>query len=151
VNARFDAAAPFLASALLIAIGPFVGLPIEWRIKRQLSEWARTSGTNEDDLPEAFAPENLAAATGWVVDASQIVAVCLGPLVGVLLLHSTANGSVVLLYLAGVLVAFAWFLAFTFRSSIDRYPNRKHWWMTRVTLVGIAVNVAAAGVAAALA
>jgi hypothetical protein len=85
------------------------------------------------------------------VDASQIVAVCLGPLVGVLLLHSTANGSVVLLYLAGVLVAFAWFLAFTFRSSIDRYPNRKHWWMTRVTLVGIAVNVAAAGVAAALA
>lgn len=156
-TSRFDVAAPFLASALLLFLGPFALLAVISRLAGEYRRWA-----SQQALPERAAeceakmsappliidPDQLAQNAIWAVDASQILIIFLAPVVGLFILHNHLGTAIAVLYVASLVVTLAGFLAFTFLGPIDRYPSWGFWIFTPVTVLGILATLAAAGTAA---
>jgi hypothetical protein len=152
----FDVAVPFLANALLLMLGPFIGLAIVARLRQVYRGWADQilvdPGSTEISSrpPLVNDPDQQAEIATWVIDAAQTSAIFLGPLVGLLLLRSRLENAVALLYVGSFLAAFAAFLSFTFLVAPDRYSRRGIWIFSPVTIIGVILNLAAAGAAAAV-
>ena len=182
---RFDVAAPFLASALLLLLGPFAVLAIVHRLAGLYAAWPREqvhdhtlkdsaaiapggrgreyqagphdvstvashSVTHSVQPPLIGDPDQAAQNVIWAVDASQILSVFLGPIVGLFLLRSHIGTAVAVLYVATIVVSVAGFLGFTFRVRPDHYHTAGRWIFTPVTLLGLFATLAAAGTAAAI-
>lgn len=146
---RFDVALPFVVSAVLLALGPFVGLAIEHRLKSEFTRWAEEMGYDVGQLDESLQPAVHARAAGWASDAAQLVGTVVAPATALLLLKPDAGSALALLYLATFVVAFAGFLAFTFLVPVDRYGTARMMSIfSPVAVIGVAVNLAAAAVAA---
>jgi hypothetical protein len=144
---RFDAALPFIVTALLLTLGPFVELAIEYRLERELVRWAEEANVDVTQLDESMNPATHARAAGWAIDAAQIVATVLAPAVGLMLLKPDLGSALALLYLGSFLVAAAAFLGFTFLIPIDKYGAWKLWIFSPVAVIGVALNGAAAVIA----
>jgi hypothetical protein len=167
-------AAPFIASAVLLVVGPFIGIKIEARLRDVYEKWLKGDLENAftgtklmsydpaakakskllSHDPAAVAKGNLvswdpatvAKSAIWAMDAAQILAAFLLPVLGVIVLRPS-TGAVILyaVYCGSVLIALFVFIR---RYRIDDYHTR---WRVRaftlVPLIGIPVNVVAAAVA----
>lgn len=137
----FDAAVPFVVSAILMFIGPFSGLAIEKRLAQEFVEWG--VGT------ESYTAATLAKTAGWTIDAAQVITMFLTPFMGLLLLKPDLGSALSLLYLGSFVVSLCGFLGFTYLVPIARYgPPRHIPLFAPVSLIGIVVNLVAAGAAA---
>jgi hypothetical protein len=145
---QLSVAAPFIVSAALTALGPFVDLVIEPRLKEAFLEWARADEEVNVDELISYAPETLARSSSWTIDAAQFVGMALAPLVGLLVLRGDLNDALTLFYVLAMVVVVAGFLYFVIRVRVDQYHGKGWWILTPVTLIGIGLNVAAALVAA---
>lgn len=138
-------AAPFIASAVLLVIGPFIGKKIEARLSAVYTTWRDT------DLQEApagtqlasYAPATVAKSALWAMDAAQILGAFLLPVLGVIVLTpSTAAEIFYVVYCAIVLIAL---VVFVRCYPIDDYHTRRRVKaFTLVPLIGIPVNIVAA-------
>jgi hypothetical protein len=146
---RFDVAVPFLLSALLLALGPFVGLAIEHRLKGEFTSWAEEMGQDIGELDDSLQPAAHARAAGWACDAAQLVGTVVAPATALLLLKPDLGSALALLYLVTIVGAFVAFLAFTFLVPVDKYGTRRIVWIfSPLAVIGVGVNAVAAGVAA---
>jgi hypothetical protein len=146
----FDAAAPFIVNCFFLIVGPFVGLAVVSRLSSMFRSWLKEGGISIEELPIPLDPEVLANTATWTIDASQILTLCLSPLVGLLLVFNF--GGLGILYAGSLAIAICGFLGFTFATTADRYPGRFAIWIfTPVTVGGLVLNVAAAVVAASIA
>jgi hypothetical protein len=147
---RLDVALPFLLSAGLLLISSCTGEAISQRLEKVLTEWFE--GVQEvdlDTLPTPLRPAALASTTAWTVDAAQILATVLAPAIGLLILRPEVSSGITLLYLASFVVAVVAFISFTFRVRADKYASHVWLWLfTPVSVVGLLLELAAAGVAA---
>jgi hypothetical protein len=160
---RFELAAPFLGSALLLVLGSCISLAIESRLKGLYAEvigQAKLKGTEQTTQLNADALANLA---NWTTDASQIASLILGPTIGLALLHRDLESWAVFLYLVLMILAVAACLVFIFLVRPESYPQaglvisserrpwlrvKNRWIFTPVAQIGIAVSLAAAAVSA---
>jgi hypothetical protein len=140
-------AIPFLVSALLLVLGPFLVLAIQSRLKAVFTVWIATGVVDASQSADAG---TLAGTAVWTVDASQILANIVAPLVGLLILKPGLGSPISLLYVAAFVVAIAAFLAFTFLVEVDGYGISRVPLATPVVVIGVLLNLAAAGVAVAI-
>lgn len=147
MSTRLAVAAPFLASAALLALGPFVALAVEARLASTLARWR-----DEDGLSAAakkrlisYSPGTVAKSAIWTIDAAGISATFFPPMLGLALLRT--GRAIELLYFLALVAVVATLLWFLVRVPIDRYHSRGVWIFTPVPLAGVVVNVLAAGAA----
>lgn len=146
---RFDVALPFVISAGLLLVSSFTTLAIRERLEKVLTEWFKESKIEVDKLPVPQEPGSLASTSAWTVDAGQILAAVLGPLIALLILRPRVGDALSLLYFGSFVVAVIAFFAFTFKVRADRYGARTVLrFFTPLGAIGIALNLAAAAVAA---
>lgn len=146
---RFDVALPFLVGGALLLISSFTGVAIAQRLERVLTAWFTEQGINVPALNVPQDPGSLASTAAWTVDAAQILAIVLGPLIGLLILRPHLGGTLSFVYIVSLVVSVAAFFSFTFRVRADKYSSRV--WLrvlTPVGAIGLALNLAAAAVAA---
>jgi hypothetical protein len=146
---RFDVALPFLVGGALLLISSFTGIAITQRLERVLNEWFTEEGIDVPSLGVPQDPASLASTAAWTVDAAQILAVVLGPLIGLLILRPHLGGNLSFVYLVSFVVGIAAFFGFTFRVRADKYSSIT--WLgvlTPVGAIGLALNLVAAAVAA---
>jgi hypothetical protein len=146
---RFEVAAPFIASLILLILGPFVGIGVEYRLRDVLARWR-----DDDELCPAvterlvsYHPDTVAKSSLWAIDAAQIFATFLPPLLGIALLRPGL--ALFMLYLAASVAVIAGYLAFLFLVPVDRYHVHGKWIFSPVPLIGIPITGGAA-IAAAL-
>jgi hypothetical protein len=147
---RLSVAAPFIAGAVLLFLGPFVAMAVEARLATVFQNWLDDDGLPPRALAKlgSYSPETVAKSSVWSIDAAQILATFLLPWLGVALLRPGL--ALFLLYLVVSVVVLAGLLWFIYRVKADDYHTRGVWIFTPVPLFGIPVNVAAAIVAAAI-
>jgi hypothetical protein len=141
-------AAPFLASTLLLVFGSFLALAIEHRLAREFAGWRDSDGLSNAAVKRlnSYAPDTVAQSSVWTIDAAQIVATFLQPLVGIAIMRPGLE--LLLFYIAASVVVLSVFFWFVFRVPVDSYHATGKGIFTLVPLIGIPVNLAAAGVAA---
>jgi hypothetical protein len=143
---RLSIAAPFIVSAVLVAVGAGVAMAVEHRLKSEFEKWA-----TKDKVPTnkpSYNPENLAGASAWAIDAAQLLALLVGPAVGVLTLKPDLGGGFGLLYVIAFGLGLIAFFVFTFIVRVDKYGATGIPYVTWVTFIGVVANIAAAFVAA---
>lgn len=145
---RFDVAAPFLANAFVLLLGPFGALAIEHRFAATYRRWDRS--VEAPPLPGHHDPDQVAETTVWAIDASQILIVLLGPIAGLLILHPNINAAVSVVYIAVIVLSVAGFLAFVFLTAPDAYKSDWIWIFSPVNVGAIVVSLLAGGIAAAI-
>lgn len=162
---RFEVASPFLVSALLLFLAPFVAHAIEYRLRDVFTVFLEAP--ERPTLPGET--EILARTAVWTIDAAQTITIFLGPLVGLVVVRPNLAGPLSLLYVVSLVVAIATFLGFTFKTDVNKYDypwklplaGRRlpvlgwtlpfgEWrvkFFTRLVVVGILVNLIAGGLA----
>jgi hypothetical protein len=137
-------AAPFIASTLILALGPFVAIAVESRLGKVLRAWrdadALSSATEEQLI--SYDPDTVAKSAMWTIDAAAISATFFPPLLGLVLLRT--GRAIELVYLVALVAVVAGLLWFLFRVPIDRYHTRGVWIFTPVPIFGIGVSIVAA-------
>jgi len=161
---RLDVAAPFLANALLVLLGAFLGPLIIMKLEGAFGDWIAGVQVEKsmkcpkckkehlvkiDTTSVIFDAEQSAQASIWAIDASQILGLFLGPLLGIVLLSPPWSSGVALLYIAGIFVCVIAFAYFVAKVRVDSYWTWGYPLFTPVSIAGILVSLAAA-VAAAL-
>jgi hypothetical protein len=136
-------AAPFLASALILALGPFIALAVEDRLRSALVRWLDEDGLSASARERliSYHPDTVAKSAIWVVDAAGVVATLFPPILGLALLRTSRM--IELVYLLAVVIVVAGFLWFLFRVPLDRYHTRGLWIFTPVPLVGVGASLIA--------
>lgn len=149
-SARLTVAAPFIANSVILALGPFVALAVESQLSTTLREWldADAIGATAEGKLISYAPSTIAKSALWTIDGAGIVAAFFPPLLGIVLLR--AGTLIDVLYIVALIVVVAGLLWFLVQVPIDRYHTRGIWIFTPVAVVGVAVNVLAAGAAYAI-
>jgi hypothetical protein len=145
---RFDVAAPFLGSVILTLVAPFVSMPVERRLASTYREWDASAGGSV--LPGHHDPDQIAHTTLWAIDATQILAGLLGPIVGLLVFHPTISNALALVYVLAIVGSVGGFLGFVHLVSPDRYESNWLWVFSPVAVVVTVASLIAAGIAAAI-
>jgi hypothetical protein len=140
-------AVPFLISALLLVLGPFQVLAIQSRLKDVFTKWIGDGEVTPGAMADAG---TLAGTAVWTVDAAQILANIVAPLVGLLVLRPGLGSPLSVLYVIAFVVAVAAFLGFTFLVKVDGYGISRVPLATPVVVIGVLLNLVAAGIAAAI-
>jgi hypothetical protein len=145
---RFDVAAPFLANALVLLLGPVGAIAVEHRFAATYRQW--DDSVNATGLPVHHDPDQIAKTTVWAIDASQILVVLLGPIAGLLIFHPDISSGVAVVYLAAVVLSFGAFLAFVFLTAPDAYESDWIWIFSPLNVGAIIVSLLAGALAAAI-
>jgi hypothetical protein len=140
-------AAPFLINALLLVLGAFQLLAIQSRLEKVFTKWIEAGKVSPGPYADAG---TLAGTAVWTVDAAQILANIVAPLVGLLLLKPDLGSALSILYGGAFVVAFVAFLGFTFLSKVDGYGISQVPLVTPVLVIGVLLNLIAAGIAVAI-
>lgn len=140
-------AAPFLISALLLVLGPFQVLAIQSRLKEVFTKWIAEGEVKPGPMADAG---TLAGTAVWTVDAAQILANIVAPLVGLLVLKPELGSPLSVLYVGAFVAAVSAFLGFTFMVRVDGYGISRVPLATPVVVIGVLLNLIAAGIAVAI-
>lgn len=156
-----QAAGPFLIAALLLLAGSVVGkaatrIVISQRYKPAIEKLSPVS--------MVLRPETMKNMLDWTVDAAQLLGVLVAPAIGLGFFVDEFDTAVIFLYTALLILGFIGTFVFVNRVNPVNYGQTKLGWrvggelrgikkwrgFTPITIFGVAVNVAAAVVAASL-
>lgn len=141
---RFDAALPFLVSALLVFVGAVFALLVSDGVESSFAKWAKEADVKEEDLPYSFRPKTIGKTSVWIIDTSQVLTAMLAPFVGLaLLLHRGASGDLLLVYLIALVFA-ATIFVLVLRRGPDKYGWRLPGPITPVVVLTVLVNLGGA-------
>jgi hypothetical protein len=159
---RFDVAAPFLVNVAVVVVSALASSTIITKLERAFALWREDVTTETDDegnekkgtetvsQPLISDPAQTAQPSIWAMDASQILGLFLGPVLGLILLAPPLTSVLGVVYIVGIVACIGTFFAFVAWVKADRYPTWGKWKLTPVTIGGIFVSLVAAGVAAAI-
>jgi hypothetical protein len=150
VSARLTVAAPFIASCLILALGPFIALGVESQLGKALKQWLEndTQNCTHEVKLTSYEPETVAKSSLWAIDAAGIAATFFPPLLGIVLLKTGTAAN--LIYLGSLVVVVAGLFWFLYRVPIDQYHTRGFKIFTPVPIYGAIVNAMAAVAAYAI-
>lgn len=156
-----QAAGPFLVAALLLMAGSIVG--------RAASRTVITQHYGPALAKVSSPPTKLLAPTmrnmvNWAIDAAQLLGVLIAPAVGLVFFFDRLDAPVAFVYTVILIVGFVSTFVFVTRINPVNYGEKKLGWRFRgeprgikkwkgytpVTIIGVAVNLAAGLIAALL-
>jgi hypothetical protein len=146
---HFDLAAPFIVTAILLAVGTIVTKMVERRMASIYERWSRDQYDQpKRDLPIEFSPKTLALLTGFITDAGQSLSLVIAPCVGLLLVDANGLGTLaIVLYVVAILGGICTLGYFMITEHPDRYSRHTIYGIvTPLALVGIAINAIFAGI-----
>jgi hypothetical protein len=146
---HFEAATPFLVTALLIIIGMAVAKMVERRIIAIYERWSLdTSGNKREGIPLEFQPRALGLLTGFIVDAGQSLSLLAAPGIGLLLLGDKGLGSLAIVFYVGALLLGVLCLCYCMTTEHpDAYPRHTIGGLvTPIALIALVLNGACAAI-----
>lgn len=153
-----DIVAPFVIAILLLIVGAAAAQLGRQRWVGDLSrftEEAKASALRQQSVyapPPELQPDNLGDYADWFADVITSATASIGPVAALLLLQPAGPPSVGTLAnvgaAAGTFCLFVWVLAY---KDIGGWAAKAKGWFSRVSMIGIAVNVVAAIMAVLLA
>lgn len=156
-----QAAGPFLVAALLLMAGSIVGKAASRTV---INQHYRPALAKVDSPPTKLLYPTMRNMFDWAIDAAQMLGVLVAPAVGLVFFFDRLEAPVAFVYTVILIVGFVFTFVFVTRVNPVNYGEKKLGWRFRgeprgikkwqgytpITIVGVAVNLVAALIAALL-
>ena len=156
-----QAAGPFLVAALLLMAGSIVGKAASRAV---ITQHYRPALAKVSSPPTKLLAPTMRNMLDWAIDAAQLLGVLVAPAVGLVFFFDRLDAPVAFVYTVILIAGFVFTFVFVNRVNPVNYGEKKLGWRFRgelrgikkwkgytpITIVGVAVNLLAALIAALL-